>query len=191
MEINRRPTNHRPAEPGSDAFADLIEAHKRILYKVANAYCRNPDDRPDLIQEMVIQLWLSYPRFDGRSRFSTWMYRVAMNVAISFYRSERRRIRDALPLDDLQVEVGITDPDLDSLADDMRELQQMIAGLSDLNRALVILYLDGYSQAEIGTIVGISPANVATRINRIKTQLQGQGPASLSAPQKEDQDDAR
>ncbi len=83
-----------------DRFLTQVEEHKRILYKVANAYCANQDDRQDLIQEIVLQLWRSFDRFDGRSKFSTWMYRVAMNVAISAARSQTRRIQDALPLDE-------------------------------------------------------------------------------------------
>jgi RNA polymerase sigma-70 factor (ECF subfamily) len=75
------------------AFLEQIDRHRGILLKVANAYCRIPADREDLVQEAIAQLWRSYPRFDGRVAFSTWMYRVALNVAISFQRGEKRRQR--------------------------------------------------------------------------------------------------
>src|SRR5476651_249920 len=76
-----------------EGFQTFVEEHKKILYKVCNSYCRNRDDREDLAQEIIIQLWQSFGKFDDRYRFSTWMYRIALNVAISFYRRESRRTR--------------------------------------------------------------------------------------------------
>src|SRR5271157_4480984 len=74
-------------------FQSLVEEHKKVLYKVCNSYCRDRDSRDDLAQEILVQLWRSFAKFDGRCRFSTWMYRIALNVAISFYRSESTRTR--------------------------------------------------------------------------------------------------
>jgi len=71
------------------AFLTSLDRHRGILFKVADAYCRDAASREDLVQDIVLQLWRAYPRFDDRARFSTWMYRIAVNVAISFYRSER------------------------------------------------------------------------------------------------------
>jgi RNA polymerase sigma factor (sigma-70 family) len=79
-----------------EAFQTLVEEHKRILYKVCNSYCQDRDSRDDLAQEIIIQLWRSFGKFDGRCRFSTWMYRIALNVAISFYRGERTRTRHVI-----------------------------------------------------------------------------------------------
>ena len=76
-----------------ERFQILVEEHKKILYKVCNSYCRNRDDRDDLAQEIIVQLWRSFGKFDERCRFSTWMYRIALNVAISFYRRESTRTR--------------------------------------------------------------------------------------------------
>src|SRR5271156_6559923 len=76
-----------------ERFQTLAEEHKKILYKICNSYCRDPGSRDDLAQEITFQLWRSFPKFDGRCRFSTWMYRIALNVAISFYRSETNRTR--------------------------------------------------------------------------------------------------
>jgi RNA polymerase sigma factor (sigma-70 family) len=153
-------------------FLALLEEHQRILYKVANAYCRNREERPDLIQDIVLQLWRSFGSFDGRARFSTWMYRIAMNVAISTYRSGRRRIHDAVPLEDIGLDLAAADRAMEVASEDIRLLHQLIQNLDEMNRALIVLFLDGYSHDEIAEIVGISASNVATRLHRIKQKLQ-------------------
>lgn len=158
--------------PNDDRFLALVEEHKGILYKVANGYCKNRDDRGDLIQEIVIQLWRSFPRFDGRSRFSTWMYRISLNVAISAHRSAARRIRETVPLEDFGLELAAADQVMDAASDDVRLLQELVGELGELDRALVTLYLDGYSHDDIAEIVGVSATNASTRIGRIKEKLQ-------------------
>jgi len=155
-----------------DRFLSHLQDHKGILYKVANAYCSRREERGDLIQEMVVELWQAFPHFDSRASFSTWMHRIAMNVAISFHRSEGRRIRDALPIEDFGMDLAAADRVLDAQDDDVRALHQMIARLDDINRALILLYLEGYGQDEIADMIGLTPTNVATRINRIKHKLQ-------------------
>lgn len=155
-----------------ESFMALLEEHKKILFKIASAYCRNSEDRRDLAQDIVSQLWRSFSRFDGRARFSTWMYRVAMNVAISFYRSESRRVSKTAPLDDSIFEIAAPEEEPDESPRDLRALHDFIhSELDDLNRALVILYFDGNSHETIGEILGISTSNVGTRIGRIKDQL--------------------
>ncbi len=158
--------------PDPATFPALVEDHKKILYKVAYAYCRQAEDRRDLIQDMLIQLWRAFPQFDGRVKFSTWMYRIAMNVAISFYRGETRRIRDTLPIDEFGLDIAVADRVMEEAGDNMRVLHKLIAEMDELNRALIILFLDGFSHDEIADVVGITATNVATRINRIKTALQ-------------------
>lgn len=153
-------------------FLELLQTHRAILYKVAFGYCRNREDRADLVQEIAIQLWRSFGRYDSRVKFSTWAYRIAMNVAISHFRSEGRRIRGALPLDQLPFELAADDPLQEEAGDNMRVLRSLIDGLDELNRALVLLYLEGYAAEEIAEIVGISPGNVTTRMNRVKNELQ-------------------
>lgn len=150
-----------------DRFVELVEGHRGILFKVAGTYCRSEEDRRDLVQEMVVQLWRSFPRYDPSYRFSTWMYRVAMNVAISFHRSESRRTRDAVPLDEPMLELAAPEPE----SDDIRQLRRFIDGLDALNKALILLYLDGNSHDTIAEILGISTTNVATKIGRIKQRL--------------------
>ena len=158
--------------PAQDRFLALLDEHRKILYKVANAYCRNPEDRRDLAQEIVVQLWRSFGRFDERASFSTWMYRIAMNVAISFYRSESRRTRRTELVEEPILEILAVDRAApEESSDDIGQLHRFIGELDELNRALVILYLDGNSHETIGEILGISTSNVGTRIGRIKQRL--------------------
>jgi RNA polymerase sigma factor (sigma-70 family) len=152
----------------NDDFVELLERHRGILHKVTNAYCREQASRQDLAQEIVLQLWRAYGRYDRQLRFSTWMYRIAMNVAISHFRAGRTRMHQTLALDDV-VEVAFAESA--DAQDDARLMYDMIAELDELNRALTVLYLDGHSHDEIGTILGLTPTNVATRVNRIKEQL--------------------
>lgn len=152
-----------------DQFVALVEQHKGILYKAANAFCRDPEDRDDLVQEIVAQLWQAFERFDPRYRFSTWMYRVAMNVAISHSRSESRRARDAESIDAGDLDIRVEE---NPERDDIRLLHQLIGTLDELNRALIILHLDGHSHDEIAEIMGITSTNVSTRLNRARHKLQ-------------------
>jgi len=154
------------------AFVDALEPHRGILYKVANAYCARREDRGDLIQEIVVELWRAWPRFDGRAAFSTWMHQIAMNVAISFFRGENRRIRDALPIDEFGLDLSAADQLMAAQSDDLLALHQLIGQLDAINRALILLYLEGYGQDEIARMIGLTSTNVATRIGRIKQQLQ-------------------
>lgn len=172
MIFSEREPNSMTATATHDRFLALVEEHKRILYKVANAYCPNREDRHDVIQEIVIQLWRSFDRFDGRCRFSTWMYRIAMNVAISFYRSERSRLHDTVPIEDFVFDLAVADRAMEEAGDDLRRLNQLINQMDELSRALILLYLDGYSHEEMAAVLGISTTNVATKINRIKQKLQ-------------------
>ena len=170
-----------PALPPQDRFVAELERHKPILYKIASAYCARREDRGDLIQDIVIELWRAYERFDGRASFSTWMHRIAVNVAISFYRGESRRIRDALPIEDFGMDLAAADRVLDAQGDDLHALHQLIARLDEINRALILLYLQGYSLEELAQMLGLTVTNVATRINRIKTSLQRAHAAQESA----------
>ena len=153
-----------------DRFLILLDENRKILHKVASSYCRNPADRPDLVQEMVVQLWRAFDRYDVRYRFSTWMYRIALNVAISFYRSETRRSRHSVPVGDSILEIAAA-PESTASDDDLRLLQNVIEQLDEYDRALVILYLDGNRYDTIAEILGSSETNVGTKISRIKQKL--------------------
>jgi RNA polymerase sigma-70 factor (ECF subfamily) len=156
-------------------FQSLVDEHRGILFKVCNAYCRDPEDRRDLAQDMVVQLWRSFDRFDGRCAFSTWMYRIALNVAISHRRSEQVRTHPlvdhghALDLPDL------SDPGPDS--GDLAFLHRFIDALPALDKALLLLYLDDRSHQEIAEVLGITPTHVSTKIGRLKQRLRDQAAA--------------
>ncbi len=155
-----------------EAFLHELEAHKKILYKVAGLYCANPEDRQDLLQETVIQLWRSYGRFDGRSRFSTWMYRVALNTAISWVRDDRRK-RERFPADEGVLDASLADAAANEIAPDLRVfLGQVLERLDPLERALLLLYLEGHDHPAIAEVLGLTTTNVATKIGRIKQRLQ-------------------
>lgn len=154
-----------------DAFGTLLQRHRGIVFKVVNTYTRHPDDRDELAQEIAAQLWRAYPGYDPARAFTTWMYRIALNVAISFVRTESNRQRNAVPLHE----------DIDDIADDsgvdhesnerVRALYRLIGQLPPLNRALLLLYLEDHSHREIADILGISETNVATKISRLKQRI--------------------
>lgn len=154
----------------SDIFLSVIESNKGIIYKVVNSYCQNVEDRKDLAQEIIIQLWKSFDNYDDRFKYSTWMYRISLNVAISFYRKEDSRRRISNSLTDGIINFPHSD-DFEDKETDLGILQQMISQLKDLDKALMLLYLEEKSHKEISQIVGISETNVATKINRIKNSL--------------------
>ena len=154
----------------SDLFLSVISFNKGILFKIANSYCKDGEDRKDLVQEIIVQLWKSFERFNDQYKYSTWIYRIALNVAISFYRKENRRKQVSNPLTD-----GIlnyADTNVTSETDEnIKLLQQFIAGLKELDKAIMLLYLEEKSHKEIADIIGISESNVATKIGRIKILL--------------------
>ena len=152
-------------------FVALLDEHRKILYKVAGAYSRNDADRADLVQEIAGQLWRSFARYDERYRFSTWMYRIALNVAISFYRGESRRLRTVVPAEDSILQLAAEEPDDAGQDERLPQLRAFIERLGELDRAMIILYLDGHRHAAIAEILGTSESNVGTRIGRIKQRL--------------------
>ncbi len=155
----------------SEQFRELLERHRKIVFKIAASYSRDAHDRADLAQEIAAQLWRAFPGYDGKRAFSTWMYRIGLNVAISFLRNNSQRERHAVPLDD-QLHDAIDDSGIDPDADErVRALHRCIAQLDPLNRALLLLYLEERSQREIAEILGISETNVATKIGRLKQHI--------------------
>jgi len=155
-------------------FRALLEAHRRIVLKVAGTYARHPDDRADLAQEIAAQLWRAFPGYDAGRPFSTWMYRIALNVAISHVRQQALRRGVVEPLDDDHAAVpGDAGPDHET-GEAQRVLERLIAALEPLDRALLLLYLDERPQREIAEVLGISETNVATKIGRLKQRLRQQ-----------------
>lgn len=147
-------------------FIQLLNQNQNIIHKVCNIYMDNATDREDLFQEITLQAWNGFKNFRSESKFSTWLYRVALNTAISFYRKEKNK-------PSLQFSAQLPDrtDDNDSNREQMDALYKSIAALSKIDKALIMLYIEDYNYDEIGNVMGITPNNVAVKINRIKTKL--------------------
>ncbi len=150
-------------------FERIIEQHKGILFKVARAYCPDDEDRQDLIQEMMIQIWQSIHKYNDQYKISTWLYRVSLNVAISFYRKSSTRAKKFTELNDQKAEALVNDKS--EKEKHLIILEQFISELKEIDKALMLLYLEDKSHTEIAEIIGISVSNVGTKIGRIKGQL--------------------
>ena len=149
-------------------FIELIKKHQGILHKICNVYfIRNPY-KEDYYQEILIRLWKSYPSFRNQSAFSTWLYRVALNTAIDIIRKQNLQ-----PVHTELSKIDYNKPDNEhNLEPEKKDiLYQAISHLSDVEKAIIILYLEDYNYKEISEIIGISESNTGVRINRIKTQL--------------------
>lgn len=154
-----------------EQFQALLDAHRKIVFKVANTYCRHSEDRRDLVQEISAQLWKAFPGYDAQRSFSTWMYRIALNVAISFVRSHSLRERHSTSLDEQALDVVDENVSVPESDERVRALQTFIERLDVLDRALLLLYLDENSYRDIADVLGISETNVATKISRLKQRL--------------------
>ncbi len=148
---------------------EIIRANQGIIHKVCNIYCDNEDDRKDLFQEILAQLWKSYPSFRKESKFTTWMYRVALNTAITSFKKIRRlpgfsRLsgESLLIADDLQF------PEQE---ENILLLKQAVARLSGIEKSIILLFLENKSYEEIADITGITQNYVRVKMNRIKKKL--------------------
>ena len=147
-------------------FVALINLHRGLIYKVCHLYGRDRDDKEDLFQEIVLQIWRAFPSFRKESRITTWMYRVALNTAISYFRKEKRKPESqGISIAELQL------PDLET-NDDVEILHRAIQHLTQVEKGMIILYLDEKSYQEIADILGITVSNVGVKINRIKAKLE-------------------
>jgi RNA polymerase sigma-70 factor (ECF subfamily) len=158
-----------PADPRAQ-FAALLAQHCGIVLKIARGYCAHHEDRLDLIQDISVQAWDAFDSFDpARARFSTLLYRVAMNVANSQLRRQQLRQRHHAVLDEaaLAADDGVPAEHRQTL----RQLEAAIRALPPLDRALMLLHLDDHDHRQIAEILGISSANVSTRLHRLRQQL--------------------
>ena len=152
-----------------ESFLRLIRENQRIIFKICNTYCRNKSEREDLSQEIIYHLWKSGKSYKPTFTFSTWMYKVALNVAISFYR--RKLTSPVIDFKENYPEIADNDESSEKLEEEITLLQKFIRELKELDRAVMLLYLEEKSYKEIAEIVGISETNTATKINRIKNML--------------------
>lgn len=153
-----------------DLFLSVIETNKGIIYKVANSYCKDAEDRKDLVQEIVLKLWKSFDSYDEHFKHSTWIYRIALNTAISFYRKEKTRKAISSPFSESFFNVADFENNK-QIEESTIFLNQFISELKELDKALMLLYLEEKSHKEIAKIIGITETNVATKIGRIKNIL--------------------
>ena len=151
-------------------FLNLVQENRRIIYKIGNLYCRDKTDIEDLAQEIIYQLWKSRDSFDAKAKFTTWMYRIALNVAISFYRKDSKRKEGHEPIAEHLIEMP-AETGSGETESNINLLMTFINELAVLDKALMILYLEENSYREIAEILGITETNVATRIGRTKEKL--------------------
>ena len=150
-----------------DRFIEILNLHRGLIYKVCNLYCSDPEDRKDLFQEIVLQVWKSLGSFRQQSSLTTWMYRIALNTAITHLRKEKRS----------PMQVSSTSIDIPDVAEDggkeemLTELFIAIERLDKIDKSIVLLYLEKKSHEEISEITGLTRSNVAVRFSRIKSKL--------------------
>ncbi|MGH8026214.1 MAG: sigma-70 family RNA polymerase sigma factor [Pseudoxanthomonas sp.] len=154
-----------------ERFGELLEGHRRIVFKVANTYGFHAEDRVDLAQEIAAQLWRAFPGCDPDKPFSTWMYRIALNVAISYVRNTAHRSKHSVPLDEALHDIADENGADHETDQQVRALHRFIVQLDKLNRAL-LLYLEDESYRQIAEILGISETNVATKLSRLKQRIE-------------------
>jgi RNA polymerase sigma-70 factor, ECF subfamily len=152
-----------------DQFLDVLVRNTGIILKISRAYTKTDQDKEDLVNDITLQLWKSFEKFKGDSKISTWIYRVALNTSMNFKRrNENNRffpMEDVKKIDDQNWLIGQCDSSYSEI------LYECIDELNELNKAIILLYLDGNSHEEISEITGISKTNVGTRIGRIKEEL--------------------
>ena len=152
-------------------FVELIKEHEGLIFKASTIYTDNTQDQKDLFQEIVYQLWKSFDSFKNNSKISTWMYRVAMNTAITQLK-KRKRSPIAEPIEKIVIEQ--IDTNDSSFEEKLRKVYQHINRLNVLEKGIMLLLLEGKNYEEIGEISGLTSTNVGTRINRIKKKLKSQ-----------------
>jgi len=145
------------------AFIKIIQENENIIFKIASFYANKEQSINDLYQEIVLNLWKAYPSFRGDSKISTWIYRIALNTCITFFRRSKKQ--------PAYVDLIADIPDITDTNEEIKEMYEMINRLGKIERALVLLYLDEKSYKEISEITGITVTNVATKLSRTKEKL--------------------
>ncbi|MDE0599379.1 MAG: sigma-70 family RNA polymerase sigma factor [Dokdonia donghaensis] len=150
-------------------FIDIVKRHRGILYKVITMYCTNDDDKKDLEQEILIQIWKSLSSYNDSYAITTWLYRISMNVAISHYRKTFKKKSNTVRLDTSLLEFTPA-PETSEGSYEQERLRKLLAGLNEFDKALMFLYLEDKDYEVIADILGITKTNVATKISRIKNR---------------------
>ena len=156
-------------KPDKGKFVKLLEKHQNILHKICRIYADDSSSHQDLFQEMSIQLYKAYPKFRGEAKFSTWMYRVALNTAITLYRKRKKRV-DTSDIENISFKVRAEEYDT-TTEENIKLMYKAIKQLNDIDKALVLLYLEEKNYDEIAETLGISQVNVRVKMNRVKKKL--------------------
>lgn len=150
------------------SFKKYIDDYRHLLIKIANVYCHNKEERKDLIQEIILQLWKSYTNYNSSYKLSTWTYRIALNVSISYVRKTIVRNK---ALQQYKENIVLNIEDSIGENENAKRLYNALEVLKPIERAIVTLHLEACSNKEIAEVIGISPSNVSTRLLRIKDKL--------------------
>ncbi len=150
----------------STFFKTFVSENMDMIRHICRVYARNEEELKDFIQEVTIQLWRSHKKFENRSKVSTWVYRVTLNVCLAMSRKNSRSV-DAVSLDNVQVSEEIDEVEKEQI----ELLYRAVRKLKEADRAIVLLYLENKSYKEIAEILGITVSNVGVKVNRLKTQL--------------------
>lgn len=153
-----------------ESFLQFITENKGIIFRICNSYCPYKNEREDLAQEIIYQLWKSFDSYNNSTKFSTWMYRIALNVAISYYRKIKKNAQ-TISLEENENFLNKSNEAEFEKEENFLLLQQFINELKELDKALMLLYLDEKPATEIAEILGITETNVSTKIGRIKEKL--------------------
>ena len=154
-------------------FVTLVQEHQNLIHKICRLYTNSDAEHKDLFQEITIQLWKAYPKFRGDSKFSTWMYRVGINTAISLYRKSKRKIL-SYRFDDVSYKIPQTETYDDTQDQQLKSIYAALNHLNDIDKAVILLYLEDKSYKEISDTIGISEVNARVKMNRIKKKLKTQ-----------------
>ena len=154
-------------------FVSLVKEHQNLMHKICRLYTNSDAEHKDLFQEITIQLWKAYPKFRGDAKFSTWMYRVGINTAISLYRKSKSRIQ-SFSFDDVSYKIPQTETYDDTQDQQLKSIYAALNHLNDIDKAVILLYLEDKSYKEISDTIGISEVNARVKMNRIKKKLKTQ-----------------
>jgi RNA polymerase sigma factor (sigma-70 family) len=155
----------------SNDFLNIIKENEGIIYKLVRIYAEQHDDQKDLYQEIVYQLWKSFHTFQGKSKISTWIYKIALNTSLAYINVKKKHSRTISFQD---VNIQIEEKNDSKLDDKITEVYQHIRQLNEIDKAIVFLFLEGRSYDEMAEIMGFTTTNISTRLNRIKVKLKSQ-----------------
>lgn len=149
-------------------YIEVINQNRGMIYNLSSIYTDSKEDREDLIQEIYFQIWKSFDSFDEKSKVSTWLYRIAMNTSIQYLKKKSRRVKSEYIK---KRHINVQDNYQNNESEAIQKMQQSIRRLNELDKGIILLYLDEKSHKEIAEVIGLSVSNVGTRIQRIKTKL--------------------